>query len=52
MCLVQKAWPAGSPDLMQLDYFLWGHMKYMAYRQKSYAREEFLNSQVMTAGKL
>jgi hypothetical protein len=37
-------WPARSPDLMQLDSFLWGHMKDVDYGQKSHAREELLNS--------
>lgn len=25
-------WPARSPDLTPLDYFLWGHMKQLVYR--------------------
>ncbi|KAJ4433250.1 hypothetical protein ANN_15509 [Periplaneta americana] len=25
------AWPARSPDLAPLDYFLWGHMKRLIY---------------------
>jgi hypothetical protein len=26
-------WPARSPDLTPLDYFLWGHMKNYIYRE-------------------
>jgi len=26
------AWPARSPDLNPLDYFLWGHLKNFIYR--------------------
>jgi len=45
--MVHKVWPARSPDLVQLDYFLWGHMKGMVYGQKSHAREELLNSHLV-----
>jgi hypothetical protein len=26
-------WPASSPELTPLDYFLWGHMKNYVYRE-------------------
>ena len=27
-------WPPRSPDLMPLDYYLWGHMKTLVYETK------------------
>ena len=28
-----NAWPAHSPDLTPMDYFLWGHLKSQVYRK-------------------
>jgi len=33
------AWPPRSPDLMPLDYYLWGHMKTLIYETKVDSRE-------------
>ena len=32
------AWPPRSPDLMPLDFYLWGHMKALVYETKVYSR--------------
>jgi hypothetical protein len=37
------AWPARSPYLSPLDYFLWGHMTSLVYAVKSNSRAELLN---------
>ena len=37
-----RQWPARSPDLTPLDYYLWGHMKTLVYKKKSNTREELL----------
>jgi len=34
------AWPARSPDLTPLDFFLWGVIKDIVYRQKPTTRED------------
>lgn len=36
-------WPARSPDLSPLDYFLWGHMKSLVYADKPVNRQQLLN---------
>ena len=41
-------WPAHSPDLAPLDYFLWGHMKSLVY-ETPVGSEEDLLAWVMTA---
>lgn len=33
-------WPARSPDLTPLDYFLWGHIKEYVYKEQINTREE------------
>ena len=33
-------WPARSPDLTPLDYFLWGHIKEMVYKNRPTDNEE------------
>lgn len=33
-------WPARSPDLTPLDYFLWSHIKEQVYKQQINNREE------------
>ncbi|EZA51190.1 hypothetical protein X777_10260, partial [Ooceraea biroi] len=33
-------WPARSPDLTPLDFFLWGHLKNFIYREPVRNREE------------
>ena len=42
------AWPACSPDLTPLDYYLWGHMKSLIYETPVASKEDLL-AQVMTA---
>jgi hypothetical protein len=37
------AWPARSPDLSPLNYFLWDHMKSLVHAVKSNSRAELLN---------
>ena len=37
------AWPARSPDLTPLDFYLWGHMKTLVYKTKVNSREELLH---------
>lgn len=36
------AWPARSPDLTVLDYFLWGHMKSIVYEEPINSREHLI----------
>ncbi|KAJ8868715.1 hypothetical protein PR048_030254 [Dryococelus australis] len=36
------AWPARSPDLTPLEYFLWGHMKGLIYQTSVESEEELL----------
>jgi hypothetical protein len=38
-----SCWPARSPYLSPLDYFLCGHMKSLVYEVKSNSRTELLN---------
>ena len=33
-------WPARSPDLTPLDYFLWGHIKEIVYKKPTREREQ------------
>lgn len=33
-------WPARSPDLTPLDYYLWGHLKEQVYRTEPTTRED------------
>ena len=42
------AWPAHSPDLTPLDYFLWGHIKSLVYETPVDSEEELL-ARVMAA---
>lgn len=35
-------WPARSPDLTPLDFYLWGHMKQLVYATTSTTREELI----------
>lgn len=37
------AWPARSPDLSPLAYFLWGHMISLVYAVKSKSRAQLLD---------
>lgn len=34
------AWPPRSPDLTPLDFWFWGHIKSLVYRQKSHTLHE------------
>src|SRR5678815_5799280 len=36
------AWPARSPDLTPLDYFLWGHVKSVVYINLVNTRKELI----------
>lgn len=36
-------WPARSPDLTPLDFFLWGTIKEYVYRERVNSREELQN---------
>jgi len=36
------AWPARSPDMNPLDYYLWGHLKSIVYARAVDSREELL----------
>ncbi|KAJ8895721.1 hypothetical protein PR048_001058 [Dryococelus australis] len=36
------AWPARSPDLTSVDYFLWGHMKGLIYQTSVESEKELL----------
>lgn len=36
-------WPARSPDLTPVDFFLWGHLKNYIYREPLRNREELHN---------
>ena len=36
------AWPAYLPNLTQLDYFLWGHMKSLVYETPVNSEEDLL----------
>lgn len=38
-----ESWPARSPDLNSLDYFLWGHLKTLVYSQPIQTEEELRN---------
>src|SRR5215469_7471821 len=42
------AWPPRSPELMPLDYYLWGHMKTLAYETKVDSRAG-LRDRIFTA---
>lgn len=35
-------WPARSPDLTPLDFFLWGYLKSLVYKKKPQSREELI----------
>ena len=35
-------WPARSPDLTPLDFFLWGHMKSLVYQEKPESRNNLI----------
>ena len=41
------AWPARSPDLTPLDFFLWGHVKSVVYVNPENTRQE-LNERIFT----
>ena len=36
------AWPARSPDLTPLDYYLWGHLKSLIYEAPVASEEDLL----------
>lgn len=35
-------WPARSPDLTKLDFFLWGYVKERVYREQVTTREDMM----------
>ncbi|KAJ4428077.1 hypothetical protein ANN_24091 [Periplaneta americana] len=41
------AWPARSPDLTLLDFFLWGHVKSMVYTTSVDTRENYENTRCL-----
>ena len=43
------SWPARSPDLSPLDFYLWGHMKSLVYRTKSNSKQELLEGIMQAA---
>lgn len=43
------AWPARSPDLTPLDFYLWGHMKQLVYSTPIQTREELMQK-IIAAG--
>lgn len=42
------AWPARSPDLTKIDFFLWGHVKNLVYASQPSTREEMKNKIIET----
>lgn len=36
------AWPPRSPDLNPMDFYFWGHLKDLVYKQESATREDLL----------
>lgn len=45
-------WPARSPDLSPLDYFLWGTIKNVVYKQRYGNVDELRNSPVATCQRI
>ncbi|GFY35172.1 uncharacterized protein TNCV_5045471 [Trichonephila clavipes] len=43
-------WPARSPDLSCLDFFLWGHMKSLVYSSPVYSNEALVARIAVVAG--
>lgn len=46
------AWPARSPDLTSLDFFLWGHLKSLVYETPVASRENLVARIVAAAGEI
>ncbi|CAK1600423.1 unnamed protein product [Parnassius mnemosyne] len=46
------AWPARSPDMTPLDFFLWGHMKQIVYSTPISTREELLQKVMAAASQI
>ena len=46
------AWPARSPDLTCLDFFLWGYMKSMVYETDIDSEEDLVARIVSTAAEI
>ena len=44
------AWPARSPDLTPLDFFLWGHMKTLVYDTPVESEMDLIGRVVAAAG--
>ena len=46
------AWPARSPDLNPLDFFLWGHMKSLIYQLPVDSAEDLVARIIVAADKI
>ena len=46
------AWPARSPDLTSLDFFLWGYIKSMVYETDIYSEEDLVACIVSAAAEI
>lgn len=46
------AWPARSPDLNPLDYYLWGHMSNLVYAAEVDTREELLQRIILAGNQI
>lgn len=46
-----RPWPARSPDLNPLDFFLWGYMKTLVYDGNEIDSEEDLRQRIFTAAR-
>lgn len=44
------AWPARSPDLTPLDFYLWGHMKTLVYETPIETEMELVGRIAVAAG--
>jgi hypothetical protein len=44
-----RNWPARSPDLNPLDFFLWGHVKNVVYRHPIDTEEQQLKGRIQEA---
>lgn len=46
------AWPARSPDLSPLDFFLWRHLKSMVYETRVASEEKLIARIIAAAGEM
>ncbi|GFU97995.1 uncharacterized protein TNCV_232721 [Trichonephila clavipes] len=45
-------WPARSPDLSRLDFFLWGHMKILVYARPVDSNEALVTRIAVISGEI